>query len=373
MYAFSAAIEIPAGATMAGFSDRMSVPTAKPGRLQVQSIGSDGWQVCAIDALYAGILSDAEPRRVIAASHTHYAPLLDPAKPALGHFSASLAARYEEALQGAAREKVAPDRCTLLVGQVDVPVYRRFDFPASALNGFLTRHAGRYPNDVHPVDRNVYVFAFSAKGKPQFSIVYHACHPVTRHSGETVSPDYVGALRAAVTERLGAQPCLFFLGCAGDIRPNLAEKRSALLPRNRFNWRFKPEPSAEDEKAIDEKYRQAVLQARAVAEFAVGEDGFQLTDRSITVQGLGEIPARQLDIGGEVSFLFLPFEVAHRYQLEVMDARHPRHFIVSCAGNVRGYLPHANQLRHGGYEVEGSRAPMGLERAITMESRTLWP
>lgn len=381
MYAFSAQIEIPAGATLAGFSDRIHAPTLRAGSLEVHGIGDaagDGWQVCAVDALYAGVLADTARAgigsSVIAASHTHYAPLLDPTKPALGLFSEPLAALYAEALRGAPRQPVVPDSCTLMVGRVDIPIYRRFDFPQTKLNRLLARRAGLYPNEAHPIDRNVYLFAFAKEGRGLFSIVYHACHPVTRHDGKAASADYVSALRQAVAARLGPQPCLFFLGCAGDIRPNLAQKRTRLLPRSRLNWKFRPEPREADEMEIDAQYRLSIESARTVARFSLADGDIRLNQSSLAVRGLGPVSMPQLDIGQEVSFSFLPFEVSHRYQLEVAAMpQPPRRFVVSCADTVHGYLPHPDQLRAGGYEVEASRALMGLANPISIDSRDLWP
>ena len=381
MYAFYQRFDIPAGATLAGYRDRIHVPTVKAGTLEVHGIGgagNGGWQICAIDALYAGVLVQRPDagvaQRIIAASHTHFAPMLDADKPALGNFSPELAALYQGAFDRAPREDMAPDACTLFVGKVDIPVYRRFDFPASLLNRLLTRYCGLYPNDRQPVDRNVYVFSFTRAGQKQFSIVYHACHPVTRHDGSAVSPDYISAIRQAVQERWGAQPCLFFLGCAGDIRPNLAQKRTSWLPRMRLNWKFRSGPSVADQNAIDAQYKQAVAQAQPVTQFAMGPDDIRISQHSLPVSGLDKVEYSRLDLGGQVSFSFLPFEVSHRYQLEVTaSAPVQRRFIVSCAGTVHGYLPHVGQHRYGGYEVEGSRTLMGLGGPISMESQDLWP
>lgn len=376
MYAFSAKIEVGPGATLAGWGDRMDVPTTEAGCLEVHGIGAEGdWQVCSIDALYAGVLaqSPAAERRVLAASHTHYVPLLDPAKSALGHFSPAVVRRFETALREARRIPIAPDSCALFRAEVDVPVYRRFDYPATTFNSLLSHHCGLFPNPAHPVDRNVYILVFAQGELPLFSIAYHACHPLTRRDGRAASSDYVGALRTAISERFGTTTCLFFLGCAGDVRPNFAGKRIELLPRNRLNWSFK-EPTLEDEQSTDAKYADAVQRAEFVARFVATEADFRVAERVLEVRGLGGVPMQQLDIADQLSFAFLPFEVSHRYQLETLNVSdRPRRFIVSCSGDVRGYLPHADQHRHGGYEVDGSLPLMGLKNRISVESRDIWP
>jgi hypothetical protein len=260
-----------------------------------------------------------------------------------------------------------------LTAEVDVPVYRRFDFPDTITNRALSRHKEFFPNNAQPIDRNVYILTFSEGQRPSFSIVYHACHPVSRHNRSVPSADYVGAIRSAIRSRFGVSCCLFLQGCAGDIRPNFAQKRVAFLPRSRFNWRFKGNPSPTDQETADAKYADAVKRAQIVSSFAIAESDLRLRERTLAVRGLGMAAIAQFDIGPHISFVFLPFEVSHRYHLDLLKTPSPsRRFIVSCAGNVHGYLPHPDQHRSGGYEVERSRLCMGLAQPISIDSRDLW-
>lgn len=381
MHVFSSRIEVPAGPTLAGFGDRLTRPTTEPGVLELHGVGSKGdsssWELCSIDALYAGALASPPShdgvRRVFAASHTHFAPMLDPRKPRVGIYSPETLSAFEQALSIAPREPVEVDTCSVYRGQIGLPVYRRFDFPPSAVNGVLTRRAGFYPNEAHPVDRSIYVFVFSRGERNEFAFVHHANHPVTRHSGARVSADYVQALRDGVRARFGVRHCLFLLGCSGDIRPNVATKRVQWLPRSRLNWKFRYALTAADQDNIDHQYESAVEHAERIESFPLSGSDFQLESHRIEVHGLGLLNVPRLRVGSRLTFAFLPFEVSHRYHLEAVDIGNaPRRLIVSCADDTRGYLPHAEQLKAGGYEVDGSRAAMGVQQQVSLKSRDLW-
>lgn len=380
MHVFSRKIEIPAGSMLGGYADRMHVVSTRAAQLEVHGIGGGdgvGWEICSVDALYAGVLAESNGvagiRRVFAASHTHFAPMLDAEKPDIGIFSQAAANDFLVGIERAPRIAVAPDTCTIFSGEVQIPVYRRFDFPATRLNGFLTRHAGFFPNEKHPVDRSVKIFLFSRDKVPLFAFVYHACHPVTRADAREISADYVQALRGAVVERFGVTACLFFLGCAADIRPNLGRKRSRWLPKNRLNWRFKYPPTEQDQAEIDMQYRNAVNGAQPVESFPVKPESFELQEKKIEVHGGGMVQVPQLLVGEKLLFSFLPFEVSHRYHLETQaDPASPRRFIVSCADNTQGYLPHSSQIAFGGYEVDSSRVSMKLDQRVQMNGGDLW-
>lgn len=381
MHAFAQKVDIPSGTTLGGYADRVHAVSTRAAQLEVHGISCDsggtGWEICAIDALYAGALSGTKAAmggpRVFAASHTHFAPMLDPEKPDIGLLSPVVLRQFLEGIEGAPRVEATPESCTVFSAEVQIPVYRRFDFPATIFNRFLTGRAGFFPNEKHPVDRSVKIFVFSRNDVPLFAFAYHACHPVTRANANEVSADYVQALRDAVIERFGVTACLFFLGCAADIRPNLGRKRIRWLPKNRLNWRFKYPPTLQDEADIDQQYRKAVHDATPVESFPLMPASFKLTEKEVAIEGAGIIKVPQLHIGQQLAFSFLPFEVSHRYHLDTLaDTSLPRKFIVSCADHTQGYLPHPSQIAAGGYEVDSSREAMNLKQRLQMNGSDLW-
>jgi hypothetical protein len=374
MHVYSQALNLAAGQPMGGYlGERLSASPSL--NLEV-----NGWQfedadsgmsieLCSLDALYAGDLVTRSlqtgGQRIFAASHTHFAPMLDGSKPQIGALAPLALDEYERAVREATRRRVQPTACRIFRAQVSIPVYRRFDVPNSALNRWLTAHAGMYPNPHQVIDRHLYLFEFSQADGTTFVLCYHACHPVSRHDRTELSSDYVGAIRRTVRERFGDVSCLFLLGCAGDIRPNFSRKRISWLPRSRFNWRFEWPVESRSERAADAAYRSAVLQAEPWQELALEQQPCSLKSVSLPLKGLPGLSFPSLRVGKRLRFDFVPFEVSHLYHLEAQQ-KDPMHFIVSCADQTLGYLPHPRQLPAGGYEVDASRACMNLPQ------RTEW-
>ncbi len=378
MYIFTSEIKVPCGCCLGGFGDYAINNLNKGGSLHVNGFGfkasgdSRFTEVCSIDALYAGdlVMRQANPmsRRIFTASHTHFAPMLDAAKKNLGRHSPDMVASFERAIEQATRESIEPNQCLIFRGEVKLPIYRRFDFPPSFVNNVLSRYAGMFPNEAHEVDRGVYIFLFRNGSTNLFTITYHACHPVTRHDVKAVSADYVDAIRRGVLKRFGTSYCLFFLGCAGDIRPNFTKKRLAWFPKNRFNWRFKYPPSDMDQDEADHQYLDAVHTASPIASFSVNSSDFSYKLRTINVDGIGNISVPEVHIGDHVIFSFFPFEMSHRFHLAAPLAEtRPLKFIVSCSNHTLGYLPYPNQLSFGGYEVDSSRRYMGLKNRLLLK------
>lgn len=380
MQVYSQALNLPAGQSMGGYGGQR-LSSAASVALEV-----NGWQwtdansgqvvdLCAIDALYAGDLVDCIPKpgtiRILAASHTHYAPMLDNSKPEIGVVSSAAKVEFERGMRDARRLAVAPDRCRIYRSKVPVPIYRRFDVPSTAVNRWLTAHAGMYPNPNQLIDDNLYIFEFGQADVPSFVLCYHACHPVSRHDRTKLSADYVEAIRRTVRERFGKIPCLFLLGCAGDVRPNFSRKRVSWLPRSRLNWRFEWPVHLDSETAADHAYAEAVNNAKLWQELSLNENPCHVKPMALQLKGMAGLSFQRLTIGGKLRFDFVPFEVSHLYHLDAQK-KDPMHFIVSCADQTQGYLPHPTQLAAGGYEVDASRSCMNMAGRAEWQAQQPW-
>ncbi|MFS2204971.1 hypothetical protein [Variovorax sp. Varisp36] len=380
MHTFSEAINLHAGLPLGGYiGDRLSA--SENNALEVNgfsfndSVTGNSVEICSIDALYAGDLISAAKRnegaRIFAASHTHYAPMLDSSKPALGVVANEAIDQYARAIDIATRREVAPDVCRIYRAEVPVPIYRRFDVPDTALNRLLTSRAGMYPNSSQNIDRKLYIFEFAREDAALFTMVLHACHPVSRHDPMLLSPDYIGAVRNAVRRRFFSEPCLFLLGCAGDIRPGLARKRISWMPRSRFNWRFEWPVRVESETAVDDAYTAAVNSASLWKTIPLKENTLMVENRKLSLTAVGNVEIPRLSVAGILHFEFVPFEVSHHFHLDAQK-KDPMKFIVSCANHTLGYLPHPNQFSAGGYEVDGSRIFMSLAERIEFKAGVPW-
>lgn len=374
MKMFSSRVEVGAGEPLGG-SDPSRFSLSPSNALEVNGVAftaGDGrpYRLCALDALYAGRLVDRykpdEAAHIFAASHTHYAPMLDDAKPHIGGFSQAGYDAYVRALEQTDTREVEPTRCRLYRADVDVPVYRRFDYPDNVLNRFLAGRFGFYPNEARKIDRTVYLFDFGDEQRAHFVVVYHACHPVTQGVGCELSPDYVGAIRQAVRERFAVETVVFLQGCAGDVRPNLARKRISWLPRFRLNWKFNWFPSAQVIAQVNEKYASAVRGAVRYDDIALGEYPFDVAARQVRLADGREVETFRIGLPGGIEFHFLPFEVSHLYHLDATAGGGAK-FIVSCTNDTGGYLSHPAQHRAGGYEVHGSLHYMGLKEKLELK------
>ncbi len=383
MNLFSSKIKFPAGVPLGGYSIRKSV-TSKSGELEINGIcikdcitKNESYTFCSVDTLYPGSLSRLsipDNNFVIAATHTHYAPMLDTNKPKLGRVVPEYLKHYQQALVGAKKTLVSsPDRCFVYRAEVDGPVYRRFDYPDSLLNKCLSKYGGSFPNQSYPIDKSLKIFVFTEQKRPLFAVIYHACHPVSRSDINELSADYVKAIRDSVRSRFKVATCLFFLGCAGDIRPNFARKRVEWLPRNRLNWRFNYSPDLEMQKLFDHNYCDAVISAKIVDRINLKKNAFRTSYKVVNINGFAQIEVPFLEIGRELSFVFLPFEVSHRYNIDVQKCFPEKHYyIVSCAGDTYGYLPHPTQFNYSGYEVDNSRGVMNLKNRVSFNVEELW-
>lgn len=381
MEIFSSSIHVDPDQPLGGFAEkRLSV--AASDELELNGLtfedAASGRRVelCTLDALYPGELvddnTDANTLRIFAASHTHYAPMLDARKPQLGSVSMQALAAWRTALRETPRFSVACNRCTIWRSEVPIPIYRRFDVPDSTVNRLLTRYAGMFPNPYEQIDRYLYLFELCTAERTGAVIALHACHPITRVDLNRTSPDYVGAMRRAIRVRFGDIPCLFLLGCSGDIRPNFARKRVSWLPRNRLNWRFEWPVKPSSEQYADHAYDQAVAGAEVWQSFElVPDQAWKLFSITLPLTHQPELHIPCLQLGERLSFEFVPFEVSHRFHLDAQK-KNPMRFIVSCTDRTLGYLPHPSQIAAGGYEVDGSLGCMGLAKRVLLSKGVFW-
>lgn len=381
MYVFSRPIHVESCQPLGGYAgERLSVVACDELELNGLAFTDPASgrlvELCTLDALYAGELvedtTEGSIQRIFAASHSHYTPMLDANKPQLGAVSTQALEAWRAALCDAPRDSVEPSRCTVWRAEVPVPIYRRFDVPNSRFNRWLTGHAGMFPNSCQPIDRHVYLFELGGSGRTDVVIALHACHPVSRADLCRTSPDYVGALRTAVRARFGDVPCLFLLGCSGDIRPDFARKRVGWLPRSRLNWCFEWPLRSESEQRADQAYIKAVTDAEVWQSFELSPGGgLRISTIELPLIHQPGLLIPCLHLGERLRFEFVPFEVSHLIHLDAQK-KDPMRFIVSCADRTLGYMPHPSQIASGGYEVDGSRACMGLTHRVLLPQGGLW-
>lgn len=323
--------------------------------------------IMSADTLYAGnLVAEMGRNTTIAASHSHYSPMLDASKPALGIFQPCAVQSWVEAFKNAETKSVTIDCVHVYRAESTVPVYRRLDSSGSAWQRLVGPHIGMIPNWDEPLDRSVRLFLLCSDGVPTFGILWHCCHPVSRRSKNIYSSDFIGALRSGVRTRFGDIPVLFFLGPSGDVRPGVVNKRIFFAPTLSWNRRFKRLPSEQDERLIDQSYEGLVSSMSRVGVQCI--TNIELFETRVNLTTEEEITAQTLRLTDQISFTFMPFELSHRYHHRAVDNNR---LLVSCANDVLGYLPHETQLKFGGYEVDQSRQYMNLERRVCLKQQVI--
>ena len=329
--------------------------------LSFSDCNGEVFNLISIDALYPGDLTNSINlnNTVICASHTHYSPMIDSGKPLLGRMSGEALQKWENSILKMKTVSKNIDRCNFFEADVRVHTYRRLDSPRNFITKRLSRRLEFYPNSYQKIDSKIYVWVFKKNEKPEFAIVYHAGHPVSRSRGNIISADYIGAIKDSLRKKFNLRTILFFQGCAGDIRPNIVTKRKKYLPEWWLNKIFKASPSIEEEKHVDKSYTEAIENLQLRDAFECDVSTFKVRDQKIVIKGNKPIAYKTMLLPGKFEFHFLPFEVSHHFHLETIK-KFPERFLVSCCNDTIGYLPHPSQLPYSGYEVDSSLKLMGL-------------
>ena len=161
--------------------------------------------------------------------------------------------------------------------------------PASFVEPVSQRAVGLFPNDGLAIDQQVYVWLFEAGSTPQFAMVYHAGHPVSRHSSLSISPDYVGVIRSAIREKWSDMPVLFLQGCGADLRPRIVGRRISRLPFFWLNKKFVAPPSSQQQAWVDDSYRTAIESLEVIDSFACKPSDVVLDSATVRLRAQGDI------------------------------------------------------------------------------------
>ncbi len=348
--------------------------------------------VVSIDTLFAGaVLTEgivqACARRfgvgpgsvLVLASHTHSAPMLDPAKPGIGRADpdevARCAALIADAVTGAQAHAVASVRVGL--GESDLAVNRRLRWRIPT----LVRALGKIDSDVYvcdnqngPRDRRIRTAVWlSPDGRPLAALWSFACHPTAFPVEETSSPDYIGVVREALRQRLGTRvPVIFAPGCMGDVRPPSAKpwKTVRRIPNLII---YGPQPVPYDLSGW-EAWAQG-LAGQVMAADLAGE--MRQLDRPAEAMAMvrlpmseifeGEVPTPEFHVktvrlpgfGRVVALSCEPVSTIPQI-LGADDAD----LVLGYEGDVFGYLPTEAMIAEGGYEARRFMTHFGLEGAF---------
>ncbi len=247
---------------------------------------------------------------------------------------------------------------------VNIPVYRRLEINIPLINRGV---CFPLPNLKKNIDKKIRVFAFKNNDSIEFILIHHANHPVTGVDEINMSSDYVGILRNAVSKKFKNSNVFFMLGAAGDVRPNLTSKRFRWLPNNFIlNKKFCPSNTVKLRELVLDSYSN-LDELKLIKSGRVQKINFEKEEIKLNGPGSFSFILDKMKFN-DVEFQFWPFEVSNLYQIE-LNEKFPNisKLIVSCSGNVFGYLPYKSQIHYGGYEVHRSRDFFSLKAEIYYE------
>ena len=383
---------------LAGFTDRLEPSTGVSDPLELNALLLRSPQV-TLAILTADLLFVTEElkRRIaaavrpdlalddasflFAASHTHFAPGVDPAKPRLGppdrayvdlvvERGATLLRRLAAAAPGEARLEYRSGLATHAINR------RRMGWRLSPRSPYLPRRTAlRAPDPAGPRDETVHVVTLrDPHGRPVALLWSYACHPVSFAEPRQVSADYPGVVRRALRDTIGSDlPVLFLQGCAGDIRPRelgrprtLGRRLAELVVGKLFTPFTPAEYTAWSDALATRVVEVACGSAKvfpipprlraAQTSIPLSDllDGASPSDRSVTFQ--------RLELAPELAIAAMSTEPVAEYGLALRAAEPEGRSVipVGYTDSVFGYLPSARMLGQHGYEDEGFMESFGV-------------
>ncbi len=308
----------------------------------------------------------------VVASHTHFAPSLDPTKPRLGtadndHIN-DVTDQICYAVLNSVKSavSVSPHEWSFFLDTNSGGIYRRNQRIVLSFkkHPFIYPSMQIAPNVKVEIDRDLRIWiATDADQNPLFAVTTWPCHTTSRRHDDVISADFVDAIRSEIRKTMNSElPVIFLPGASGDIRPNFSKVHigSRLFYPYPFQSSFS-RPSEEMCEEFDRSLKEtvAVCLGEHKQRFCFTHSIAQQIDIPLSAfmhnADDGEMPLQHLLLGG-LEILGFGAEVSSQWPeiLNLADA--PERRIVSgCVGASFGYLPTDAQIPEGGYEVKGFR------------------
>jgi len=333
------------------------------------------------------------------ASHTHFAPATDRACAPLGEpdepFVRDVAAATDELVHRMLQAEPCEIELEIRRGRLKHAVHRRRFWPLPTLSrtyGFRLSCMALAPDPGGTTDETATVILLrrTDSAEPVGAIWHYACHATAVTPYDVISADFPGTVRRALRQRFGDMPVIFLQGFCGDINPDIvpSEAPHGLLALLRGLKRMLiagpsfPAITHEDWTRWSDGLAEGVLRIAAQpaensirpATLATGAAKLPLDiffkgskpDKPLVVQILA--------LGDDLELVALSAEATFGWQA-ILDRQIPRHdrklrLYAGYLGALYGYLPTPQQIREGGYEVEGFQQLFGLSGHFDAEKIT---
>jgi hypothetical protein len=314
---------------------------------------------------------------IIVASHTHNASSLDPTKPNLGAVDPEYLKEVSVAVSqiiASAIDDVSEDM-QIRRGLAECFANARRRVATWRLRKawpFLSHGVYTAPNQAADVPRKLdLIYTLGSDGRPKWCVWSWVCHCTAFYDPHLVHPDFPGVVRAHIRAEFGLPdlPVVFLPGFAGDIRADAARGPVTLAGRC-MTPLVRPFASP-----TPENFNALCRRVCGAAQSAIDSALPQPSLRSDTSFYSKKIPLVQLmtsepsDLGLEIVWLcqpmfdlvFMGAETCSPWLAKLAPLFSEGTMFTGYANAVPCYLPTAEQMGEGGYEVDGFRASFGIE------------
>lgn len=318
----------------------------------------------------------------IAATHTHYAPMLDDTKPKLGkadddHLQ-GVAARLITAAQDLVESAVETE-LTIESSQFETSIAierRKRRFLAITGRRLRFNAVAMAPSKLRSPNLADIVTLRTDDGNAICTIVQMACHPTSIPNQGQHTAAYAATVRQVCRAPQTSIPVLVFQGFSGDLRPDSTRPKSALgwIRRLLFGRFFTPMNESEYRRWLSSLRNELVEcmneSSSPVRLKSVGADLTQVPLHSLHITwnldylGTRYFHIQSVDLG-PVSLLGISAEVVSEYADLCRSINGNSSIIpVSCLAGTFGYLPTAEMVRTGGYESSHSLKYFDLKEIL---------
>jgi hypothetical protein len=333
------------------------------------------------------------------ASHTHFAPATDRACAPLGEpdeqFVSDVAAATDKLVQRMLQAEPQETRLEIRRDRLRHAIHRRRFWPFPTLSrtyGFRLSCTALAPDPDGKTDETATVILLrrTDNGAAIGAIWHYACHATAVTPYDVISADFPGTVRRALRRRFGDIPVIFVQGFCGDINPDIVPAKPqhgflALLnslKRILIAGPSFPAITHDDWKQWNDGLAEAVLRIAA-------EPAEKSSQPAALATGSAKLPldaffrgsapdkplvAQTLTLGADIEVIALSAEVTFGWQA-ILDRQIPAQngrlrLYAGYLGALYGYLPTREQIREGGYEVEGFQRLFGLSGHFDAEKIT---
>lgn len=303
---------------------------------------------------------------VLAATHTHFAPMVQEGMPNLGSVDSEylklVSDRIAELILRL-RQELRPATIRYRDGMADHSMNRRLMRWRINKRGRIEHCEGFAPNPAGPRDESMRMVEILADGSMIGLIWNYACHPTAYPNQFHVSAEFPGVVRSRLRGEVGPVPVLYFQGFSGDVRPRLL---APLKTPREFILRVLQgplfgKPSLAEWEAWASSLADEVLKMYRAKAVTTNVEGIRFASVAIPVADIApghssndQFEVQYAELMNGFRFVGWNAEMVHGYRkMMTRILGEERLLTAGCLDQTLAYIPSEEMLSGRGYEVEG--------------------